>query len=124
MKRTSLLVNRLVVWTIETGLVTSLTEVAELACFLTMRNNSVWMGISSVVSGIYLNSMLAALNRRSILRRDLPIVHDFPTGDLATKRFDNNMVTVDVIPSGVNEYPRCENHTAVVGTLNGFPQNR
>ncbi|KIJ66091.1 hypothetical protein HYDPIDRAFT_39227 [Hydnomerulius pinastri MD-312] len=96
-KHTTLLVNRLVVWTIETGLATSLTEVAELICFLTMPNNSAWMGIHSFASGIYLNSLLAALNRRSRLRRATPEVHEFPTANFASgTTLSNHAIRIDV----------------------------
>ncbi|KAF9235282.1 hypothetical protein BU15DRAFT_78201 [Melanogaster broomeanus] len=80
---TSLLVNKIIIWTIETGLATGLTEVVQLICFLTMQN-FVWIGIYSISTGIYLNSLLTALNRRKKVRTGSPEVHEFSSVENST----------------------------------------
>ncbi|KAJ7152937.1 hypothetical protein C8R46DRAFT_1120808 [Mycena filopes] len=66
--RTVPLVDQLIVWTMETGLMTTVTSLATLLCFLTMKGNLIWGGIFVVVSRLYSNSVLASLNSRATLR--------------------------------------------------------
>jgi len=66
--RTVPLVDRLIIWTMETGLMTTVASLATLICFLTMKGNLVWGGVFVVVSRLYSNSVLASLNSRETLR--------------------------------------------------------
>jgi len=66
--RTVPLVDRLIIWTMETGLMTTVASLATLICFLTMKGNLVWGGVFVVVSRLYSNSVLASLNSRQTLR--------------------------------------------------------
>ncbi|KIJ65681.1 hypothetical protein HYDPIDRAFT_39599 [Hydnomerulius pinastri MD-312] len=66
-RQTSHLIDQLIIYTIETGLITSVTDLAEAICFWTMPNNSIWMGIYAFESGLFVNSLLASLNRRAPL---------------------------------------------------------
>ncbi|KAJ6595198.1 hypothetical protein DFH09DRAFT_159932 [Mycena vulgaris] len=62
--RMNRLVNRLMKWSIETGLITSMGAIALLICFLTMRDNFNWIAISFVLSKLFSNSLLFSLNAR------------------------------------------------------------
>ncbi|KAJ7027474.1 hypothetical protein C8F04DRAFT_1122183 [Mycena alexandri] len=44
------LVDKLIVWTMETGLMTSVASIATLICFLTMKSNLIWAAVFVVVS--------------------------------------------------------------------------
>ncbi|KAH7917956.1 hypothetical protein BV22DRAFT_922842 [Leucogyrophana mollusca] len=66
--RTSISIDRIIMWTAETGLLSSISCLLVLAFFLTMENNYVWNALSSVVGSIYGNSLLAMLNSRLVLR--------------------------------------------------------
>ncbi|KAJ7779083.1 hypothetical protein B0H16DRAFT_1711422 [Mycena metata] len=55
------LVDRLTLWAIETGVLTSVASIATLVCFLTMKTNLVWAAVFVVVSRLYSNSLLARL---------------------------------------------------------------
>ncbi|KAH7920983.1 hypothetical protein BV22DRAFT_1132647 [Leucogyrophana mollusca] len=66
--RTSMSVNRIILWTAETGLFSSIFALLVLAFFLTMENKYVWNGLSACVGSIYGNSLLAMLNSRLVLR--------------------------------------------------------
>ncbi|KAF7298601.1 hypothetical protein MIND_00807100 [Mycena indigotica] len=80
------IIDKLVVWTIETGLITSLTSVAvgisvglslparspNIATgiqFATMKENFVWLALYTFLAKMYSNSLLASLNSRSISRK-------------------------------------------------------
>lgn len=65
MKKTSELIQDLLIWTIETGLVTSITSVLVLVCFQTMKFNYVWVAVYLSLSRSYSISFLASLNARS-----------------------------------------------------------
>ncbi|KAF7332926.1 hypothetical protein MVEN_02398500 [Mycena venus] len=69
MKTTSQLINRIMFWSIQTGLVTSLVSVTVVVCFQTMKSNYVWFGIFTVLGKLYSNSLLASLNSRSLYRK-------------------------------------------------------
>jgi len=58
------------IWTVETGLVTSIGAVAMLICFLIMPENFVWLAIFTFLAKLFSNSLLAALNARSVASRD------------------------------------------------------
>ncbi|KAF8199204.1 hypothetical protein K438DRAFT_1933323 [Mycena galopus ATCC 62051] len=78
MKTTSELINRIIFWSIRTGLITSLVSVAIVVCFQTMKDNYVWIGIFTVLGKLYSNSLLASLNSRSLHRRlDAQTCHSF-----------------------------------------------
>ncbi|KAF7289731.1 hypothetical protein MIND_01346700 [Mycena indigotica] len=67
-QRTSALVDKLIMWTIETGLITSIFSVLTLAFYQAERTNFVWVGIQFVKARLFANSLLASLNSRQTLR--------------------------------------------------------
>ncbi|KAF5389750.1 hypothetical protein D9757_006038 [Collybiopsis confluens] len=69
MKGTAELVNGLIIWTIETGLLTSFVSMAVLACFYMMEFNSIWFAVYLPLAKLYSNSLLASLNARPARRR-------------------------------------------------------
>jgi len=80
-KKMERLVNRLMQWSIETGLITSLGAIALLTCFVTMRDNFAWIGVSVVLPKLFSNSLLFALNVRK------PLLHLAPE---SVQRQDSN----------------------------------
>ncbi|KAJ7020172.1 hypothetical protein C8F04DRAFT_309753 [Mycena alexandri] len=73
-QRMNRLVNRLMQWSIETGLITSFGAVSLLICFVTMPDNFYWIAISVVLSKLYSNSLMFSLNTR---KPELHIEPDF-----------------------------------------------
>ncbi|KAF7351255.1 hypothetical protein MSAN_01557000 [Mycena sanguinolenta] len=67
-KRTVALVDKLIAWTMETGVVTSAAGVASLLCFATMKSNYIWIAFFVVNARLYSNSLLASLNSRASLK--------------------------------------------------------
>ncbi|KAJ7902809.1 hypothetical protein B0H14DRAFT_2555289 [Mycena olivaceomarginata] len=66
--RTAALMDKLITWTIETGMVTSATGIVMLACFFTMKNNFIWLAFFAISARLFSNSLLASLNSRATLR--------------------------------------------------------
>jgi len=62
--RMNRLLNRLMQWSIETGLITSLGALALLICFVTMKHTFNWIAVSVVLSKLFSNSLLFSLNVR------------------------------------------------------------
>ncbi|KAJ7842396.1 hypothetical protein B0H13DRAFT_1909823 [Mycena leptocephala] len=60
-KRTAALVDKLILWTIETGMLTSSASVVMLACYVTMKDNFIWTAVFSVVPRLFSNTLLARL---------------------------------------------------------------
>jgi hypothetical protein len=63
------LLDQLILWTIQTGLVTSLAAVTMTICFFTMQDNFIWLGVYMFLARLFSNSLLASLNARSNLRK-------------------------------------------------------
>ncbi|CAE6373621.1 unnamed protein product [Rhizoctonia solani] len=61
--RTDALINKLLWYTINTGLLTSIFAIADLICFCTM-NNLVHFGFNMALGKLYTNTLLATLNAR------------------------------------------------------------
>ncbi|KAJ7573217.1 hypothetical protein C8J56DRAFT_1132389 [Mycena floridula] len=76
-KSTLAIVDKLIMWSVETCLVTTFTTLVVLVCFLTMKEkNFIWVGILLVQPKIFSNALLANLNSRSSLRDGAPDVHE------------------------------------------------
>ncbi|KAI6018323.1 hypothetical protein EDC04DRAFT_2607827 [Pisolithus marmoratus] len=82
--RTSRIIDRMITYTLATGVITSTTELAEAICSVLTRTTVldngqqfaltwwdlvVWMGLYVVESGLYTNSLLAALNSRALFNQ-------------------------------------------------------
>ncbi|KAG2115907.1 uncharacterized protein F5147DRAFT_675158 [Suillus discolor] len=66
--RTTNMIDRLVLWTIETGLITSLVAVLVISFFLAMKETYIWVGLYTILASVNGNSLLALLNGRLIFR--------------------------------------------------------
>ncbi|KAJ7065783.1 hypothetical protein C8F01DRAFT_1228991 [Mycena amicta] len=92
-ERMNRLVTRLMHWSIETGLVTSVGALFLLISFLAMQTNFVWIGMSVVLCKLFSNSLLFTLNARrrslhtapELQRRDS--VHSLHSADALTTEF-------------------------------------
>ncbi|KAE9396962.1 FAD/NAD(P)-binding domain-containing protein [Gymnopus androsaceus JB14] len=84
------LVNRLIIWTVETGMLTSITSIAVLICFQMMDSNWIWYGLYLPMGKLYSNSLLASLNARASRRKMLGMVQMLSdAGSLATANTDD-----------------------------------
>ncbi|KAG1890105.1 hypothetical protein F4604DRAFT_1708619 [Suillus subluteus] len=68
LESTTTTIDRLIYWTIETGLATSLMAVIVAVLFLVLKQNFVWFGAWLMLPNVIGNSLLASLNRRLLLR--------------------------------------------------------
>ncbi|KAJ7054989.1 hypothetical protein C8F01DRAFT_467569 [Mycena amicta] len=76
--RTLVIVDKLIAWTIETGLITSTAATLELILFCTNAFDWRWLAIDCLLSGLFSNTLLANLNSRATLRAiDQPSAVDF-----------------------------------------------
>ncbi|KAJ7050329.1 hypothetical protein C8F01DRAFT_1264212 [Mycena amicta] len=66
--KTTALVDKLIKWTIETGMITSIFSILNLAFYQKERGNFIWVGIQIVKARLFANSLLASLNSRQVLR--------------------------------------------------------
>jgi len=60
----------IVLWTVETGLITTVCDALVIVFFLVKGDTFIWVGIYIVLGNIYANSLLAALNSRLLFRSD------------------------------------------------------
>jgi len=63
-KTTVKVLDRLIWWTVQTGLVTSIVAVAVVICFQTMKNNLIWITLYTCLGKVYCNSLMVMLNAR------------------------------------------------------------
>ncbi|KAH7922187.1 hypothetical protein BV22DRAFT_1037766 [Leucogyrophana mollusca] len=66
MGRSARSVDQMIMYTIETGLITGLTAVVILILFLSMRNSLDWFAVFLVFGQIFANTFLASLNARKV----------------------------------------------------------
>jgi len=82
------LIHRLIVWTIQTGLITSFTSVVVAITFQTMEHNFVWLELYTFLAKLYSNSLFVSLNgrprNRQIIRAPSPKTPDTTTVDSST----------------------------------------
>ncbi|PIL32232.1 hypothetical protein GSI_05477 [Ganoderma sinense ZZ0214-1] len=85
-KRTDNLLDVLMVYTINTGLSTSLLTLPAMICAIIMPDNLIWSAIYVIASKMYANSLLAVLNsRRSLIDKGM---EGFETGSFGLQVMD------------------------------------
>ncbi|KAJ6570853.1 hypothetical protein DFH09DRAFT_1277484 [Mycena vulgaris] len=67
-KRTIALMDKIIKWTLETGIMTSIAGSGVLITFVTMRNKYIWVAFHVVTAKLYSNALFATLNSRTTLR--------------------------------------------------------
>ncbi|THH10640.1 hypothetical protein EW146_g8311 [Bondarzewia mesenterica] len=67
-RKTNSLINRLILWSVNTALLTGVFELLQLLTWVTMTDTLVFLGFHLVLGKLYTNSMLAMLNGRKSLR--------------------------------------------------------
>ncbi|KAF7346760.1 hypothetical protein MSAN_01814500 [Mycena sanguinolenta] len=72
-RKTAALVDKLIVWTIETGLLTSATSLVMLGSFLKSKENFTWLAFHAIGTQLFTNSLIASMNSRASLRSRDPI---------------------------------------------------
>ncbi|KAJ7052231.1 hypothetical protein C8F01DRAFT_1337638 [Mycena amicta] len=58
-KQTTAFLDKLIMWTIETGVVTSMFTVVMLICFHVMPHNLIWLGLFTIEARLFANSLFA-----------------------------------------------------------------
>ncbi|KAI0822121.1 hypothetical protein BC628DRAFT_698975 [Trametes gibbosa] len=81
-RRTDSLIDLLIMYSINTGLVTGVTNMLSLVFALAMPDNLIYAAIVIVATKLYANSMLAVLNSRRSLLADRTIVHTTPSQNI------------------------------------------
>ncbi|KAK0237743.1 hypothetical protein EDD85DRAFT_555306 [Armillaria nabsnona] len=79
-KRTDTLINRLIVYAIHNGLITSVADIFVIAFNIAYPKNLVYLSVDLIVANLYSNSFLATLNAR---RPTQPVNDNFSTTDNA-----------------------------------------
>ncbi|KDR74771.1 hypothetical protein GALMADRAFT_141110 [Galerina marginata CBS 339.88] len=67
---TSLMIDKITAWTIQTGVLTSLAGLCMLVLFVVIPENFIWLAIFMSLSRLFSNSLLALLNGRAGLREE------------------------------------------------------
>ncbi|KIK58644.1 hypothetical protein GYMLUDRAFT_45236 [Collybiopsis luxurians FD-317 M1] len=67
-KNTAAVLDKLILWTIETGVLTSMVGSLLLIFYLTNRSNYIWVAFEMILPKVFSNAMLANLNSRVGLR--------------------------------------------------------
>ncbi|KIK52347.1 hypothetical protein GYMLUDRAFT_251289 [Collybiopsis luxurians FD-317 M1] len=103
--RTNYVINRLILYTVNTGALTSICAIITLILAHTMPTNLIYGPLYYIIARLYVNSMLATLNARSALQSKL--------GDV---------VTLSNIPASKAELPvTAGNHFVAFTPSNGKP---
>ncbi|KAL5536116.1 hypothetical protein ACEPAF_4221 [Sanghuangporus sanghuang] len=73
MQTTDTVVNKLTLYIISTGLLTSFVATASFATYVSMPNKAIFAAIFPCLSKLYFSALLATLNARKRLREDLEV---------------------------------------------------
>jgi len=107
-KSSDAVVDKIQLYTIETGTLTSATSIATLIFALATPDNLIFIALHFVISKMYINSFLATLNTRNIFRAERRVV-----GDSSTK------LTTDVVLSTIQFDPRSITSGTQIGSSLG-----
>ncbi|KAJ7140591.1 hypothetical protein C8R43DRAFT_1131529 [Mycena crocata] len=114
--RSEQLINRLITWTIQTGLITSLTSVAVVISFQTMKHNFVWLALYTFLAKLYSNSLLVSLNARPSNREIIRVPSPSPSprwGTPASSRRPSLSISI-------TRTTEVDDGRSVVGLLSGL----
>nr|GAT53791.1 predicted protein [Mycena chlorophos] len=75
------LLDRVILWTLQTGVITSLSFLVVLVCYLVLQHYLVWMAVAAIVTKVSSNCFLASLNARSSTQ----FRHDASSGGRASR---------------------------------------
>ncbi|KAK7055674.1 hypothetical protein R3P38DRAFT_1364641 [Favolaschia claudopus] len=92
------MVDTLTLYTLENGFLTCVTTTASLICWITMKDNLVFMGLHWVIGKLYPNSLLISLNTRKELR-------EMRSNDSDWARAAPTLTTQDISLTYNNTYP-------------------
>jgi len=62
------LLDRVILWTLQTGVITSLSFLVTLICYLILGQYLIWLAVMAILTKVSSNSFLASLNARSSTR--------------------------------------------------------
>ncbi|TCD66512.1 hypothetical protein EIP91_001288 [Steccherinum ochraceum] len=62
------IIDSITLYTVENGLLTSVTTLVSLICWVSMPHNLIFLGLHFAISKLYANAFLATLNARKVLR--------------------------------------------------------
>jgi len=85
-------IDSLVIYTFETGSVTTIATIASLICWLTM-DNLIFLGLHFVIAKLYANSVVAMLNYREFLNLPRTSTSGNAVVDLDAIRLESNPST-------------------------------
>ncbi|KAJ6471947.1 hypothetical protein C8R45DRAFT_1013639 [Mycena sanguinolenta] len=85
-QKTVATLDKLIIWTIETGMLTGVASIIIITCFLTMKKNFVWMGFYVVGTRFFVASLMANLNARSRIPSN-PVSSPFITATVTFRLF-------------------------------------
>ncbi|KIK58796.1 hypothetical protein GYMLUDRAFT_45097 [Collybiopsis luxurians FD-317 M1] len=64
LNNTVAVLDKIILWTVETGLVTSTTATVLTVCFLVMKSNLIWLGLYFILPRLFANCVIASINSR------------------------------------------------------------
>ncbi|KAF9468722.1 hypothetical protein BDZ94DRAFT_1246111 [Collybia nuda] len=94
--QTTRVINYLILFSIETGVITSLIAIAVLIIFLTKPSSYAWIGMLLFLAKVYTNSLLLSLNNRKNLRSDFVGYND--SEQLDSRPYRSRGITIEMSP--------------------------
>ncbi|KAL5533590.1 hypothetical protein ACEPAG_50 [Sanghuangporus baumii] len=113
LQRTDTLINKLTVYIVGTGLLTSVCAMCALITYAAMPNNSIFVAIYSNLAKLYFNALLANLNTRKRLRGDFAFAMDFLDHDLRACQMRGSMCIGTPVISGIQSSSTAERSSGI-----------
>ncbi|KAJ7868822.1 hypothetical protein B0H14DRAFT_3441136 [Mycena olivaceomarginata] len=96
-KRTVALLNKPIMYTIESGILISASSIATLICLVAMKDNLIWLAVFAISVRFISNSLLASLNSRATLRGMNQVSSSSSISTLALRR--RRPAALQILPS-------------------------
>ncbi|KAJ7813900.1 hypothetical protein B0H14DRAFT_2851910 [Mycena olivaceomarginata] len=102
-------IDKLIQWTIETGVVTSIASIIMLVSFISLPSTFVWLAFFVVIPRLFSNSLMASLNSRAALRaaNEPRLPSSTPAAHISTLPRPMNSVSIEMNKVTMTAYDDC-----------------
>ncbi|KAJ7812631.1 hypothetical protein B0H14DRAFT_2856382 [Mycena olivaceomarginata] len=108
-EKTVAVIDKLIQWTIETGVVTSIASIIMLVSFISLPSTFVWLAFFVVIPRLFSNSLMASLNSRAALRaaNEPRLPSSTPAVHISTLPRPMNSVSIEMNKVTMTAYDDC-----------------
>ncbi|KAF8888909.1 hypothetical protein CPB85DRAFT_279442 [Mucidula mucida] len=104
-KSTQIICDKIIIATVQTGLITTIASIMLLVTFVTMHDNFIWLSIQFFLPKLYSNSVLSSLNGRAVLRRGTNVIEEPTIGGIYFRARSQEKSNGQALESSLSFWP-------------------